>query len=270
MLAVFPLSNHKTGVQSAVIMESSTQLRDWRNPTVMEEETVTGYSERLFYHVYSHALSTRADARELGKWCVYNGLEVDFYVLDWAALGHDYGYLDYKYLPLSIKELYPSREKYAAAMIGGKMANLGAPAETIEAVKQAIWSTEVEVKCISLEGKIIRQADLNNVGNESHPAFFWNTLKLYREHRLMGDENPNLFYPREFINYCIKSSKILSIYNEEDVSLGDFDRKADGRSIFCELAAANIRMLLPDRIQDLAQMAGSQLLKSTKEAGLET
>ncbi|HET7320158.1 MAG TPA: hypothetical protein VFI84_01060 [Candidatus Saccharimonadales bacterium] len=241
-------------------MEHPRQLSDWHDPESAEEYLREGYSDRLYYHIYDHAIDTRTKARELGKWCAYNGQIIDFYVLDWAALGHDYGYLEYDMLPEDVRNRYPTREKYAAAMTGGIMASFGAPQTAIRQVKEAIWSTEVGVGCTSKEGRILRQADLANVGGKNRADFFINTIKLYREYRLLGGENPNLFFAREFINYCIKSNRVLSIYNTEDVSLGDFDKDLDGHSTFCKNASENIRMLLPDRIQKLAELAGSKLL----------
>jgi hypothetical protein len=242
-------------------MPASQQLADWRNPAVIEGLTRPGYNERLFYHTYEHALETRDIARELGKLAVYNGKDVDFYVLEWAALGHDYGYLEYESLPSEIKQEYDSREKYAAAMVGGIMANYHAPQEKIQRVKEAIWSTQVLVLCQSEEAKIIRQADLSNVASENPAPFFLNTIKLYREWRLLQGKNPNVVNPHEFISYALSSAKFLDQYNKEDVSLGDFDRDENGQSIFCKLAAKNIQQLFPKHIKELAHKAGSTLLK---------
>ena len=250
-------------------MEVSSQYEAWRNTAATEDLLQDGYSDRLFFHVYEHALATREIARELGKWVAYEEQkkplgerrEVDFYVLDWAALGHDYGYLQYVSLPQSVKSRYPSREKYAAAMVGGLMASAGAPAEKVRAVKEAIWSTEAGVPCTTLEGRILRQADLANVGSPNQANFFINTVRLYREYRLFNHRDPQGFHPREFIGHALMNYRILSRYNAEDVSLGDFDREADGRSKFCRVVSENMQFLLPERIKTLATIAGSTLLK---------
>lgn len=244
-------------------MATATQLEDWRNPAIIERLMRPGYSERLFYHRFEHAQETRDIARELGRLCVKNGKEVDFYVLEWAALGHDYEYLEYDAVLSDVRAQYPSREKYAAAMVAGMMANHQAPQEKIQMVKEAIWSTEVDVPCTSLEAKIIRRADLDNVGSENPIPFFFNTLKLYREWRLLNHKDPHFtkINVPEFINYAINSAKVLSRYNAEDVSFGDFDLDETGQNIFCKRAARNIQMLFPDRIKELAQKAGSSLFK---------
>lgn len=217
----------------------------------MEAVTQPGYDDRLYFHVYDHALDTRAQARELGKWAAYNGLDVDFYVLDWAAIGHDFGFYEWTFLSGEEKALYPSREKYAAHKVEAMMQELGAPEEKIQGVKEAIWSTEKGVECTTLEGKILRQADLQNVGTDNPKSFIFNTIKLYREKRLFDGKSPRGFNLAEFISFGVNSYPFLVAYNEEDVSLGDFDREANGQSSFRNVADKQIRMLLPDQIYTL-------------------
>lgn len=251
-------------------MEASTQSTDYRNPELIEQLTRPGYDSRLFFHVYEHARETRDEVRERGKWCVYNGQEVDFYVLDWAALGHDYGYYEWTFLSDEVKALYPSREKYAAARIADMMAEHEAPAEKVRAVQEAIWSTQVGVACTSLEGRILRQADLANIGTQNDLQglgnFLWNTVKLYREDRLLKGKSPNRFVPHEFIAYCLASYKVLSSYNAENVSLGSFDRAPDGQSLFCHYAAEKLPLLADQsRLLSLARKVGFTLLRDDRE-----
>lgn len=255
-------------------MEASPQIRDWRNPAVIEGLVRPGYDERLFFHRYGHALTTRNEVRELGKWCAYEDAArnpddpegVNFYVLEWAALGHDYGYYEWTFLSDSEKARYPSREKYAAARTRGFMEELDAPEAVITEVEAAILSTELAVACTSREGRVLRQADLKNVGNRTTmknlKGFLLNTVNLYREDRLLKGKSAKLFIPHEFISYCLVSHKILSTYNAEDVSLGDFDRTADGSSLFCYYAGEKIPLLAEQkRILGLAKQVGFKLLR---------
>lgn len=254
-------------------MEMAPQIQDWRDPEVIEAALRPGYDDRLYFHPFSHALATRAEARERGKWCVYedtaidpqNRGSIDFYVLEWAGEGHDFGFYAWTFLTDEEKARHPSREKYAAANVRGIMEQLGAPESTIGQVEAAILSTELNVPCTTREGRIIRQADLANVGSadtvEDLANFFWSTVKLYRESRLLSGRSPNKFLPLEFIDFCIKSYKVLATYNAEDVSLGSFDRTPDGRSLFCAAAGEKIPMLkVPLRIVELARQAGASLL----------
>jgi hypothetical protein len=240
----------------------------------MEAALRQGYDNRLYFHYYGHALDTRDEARERGKWCAYEDLAADpdncgsinFRVLEWAALGHDYGFYAWTFLPDEEKARYPSRERYAAAETSRIMASLDAPEDVIAQVEAAIRSTELNVACTTREGRVLRQADLANVGNATSPrnlaAFFWSTVALYREKRLLGGQSPDRFIPLEFLDFCLKSYKVLAAYNAEDVSLGGFDRTPDGRSLFCAAAAEKIsRLKKPLKIIELARQAGATLLR---------
>ena len=245
-------------------METPLQ-QDWRDPTAPAEFASEGYSDQLIFHILDHGEDTVDNVRELGKWCVLNGQEVNFYVLDWAAWGHDYGYFQYKDLSDAEKERWPSREKYAAAMTRARMEALGAPEDVIAQVEEAIWSTELGVECTTQEGRILRQADLQNVGSKDVVDFLRNTVKLFKEERFLEGKPTNIFKLPEFVAFCHKQFKALSIYNAENVSLGDFDQASNGMSLLSVASAPNIANLLPRRIQSLYENIGSLLFKDQVE-----
>lgn len=220
-------------------MESLPNIEPWRNPEVLEMHAQAHYID-LPYHNWEHATGVRNRCRQLAMVCVTQGMEVDFDVLEAAALWHDAGF----YVP---KDEYGlgttgkswSKEHYSMYLAAIDLQGLGMPDDKIVKVLDAIASTEAGIDCTSLEGRILAQADIENVGGDMM-VFLRNTLNLYKETGMLNSGSvPPL------IEYAKRSYGYLQQFLSKDLSLGDFDVDPDtGTSFLCARGFKNSRLLI--------------------------
>jgi hypothetical protein len=228
------------GVQLTSNMELEYQIEPWRNPEVLEAYAKTHYID-LPYHNWEHAVSVRNRSRELALVCITQGLEVDLDVIEASALWHDAGfYLRNEHYGLgSVSENW-SKEHYSIYVSVIDLQKLGMPDEKIKKVADAIASTEAGVECTSLEGRILAQADIENVGGDI-VVFLKNTLNLYKEAGILAIDGkvPPLF------EYAKRSYSYLQLFLAKDLSLGAFDVDAEsGRSLLCSRGMMNSSLLI--------------------------
>lgn len=220
-------------------MESLPNIEPWRNPEVLEMHAKAHYID-LPYHNWEHATGVRNRSRQLAMVCVTQGMEVDFDVLETAALWHDAGFYvskDEYAFGTAGKSL--SKEHYSMYLAGIDLQGLGMPDDKIGKVLDAIASTEAGVECTSLEGRILAQADIENVGGDIM-VFLRNTLNLYKETGMLssGKVPPLLEYAKRSYGY-------LQQFLSKDMSLGDFDVDPDtGTSFLCARGFKNSRLLI--------------------------
>jgi hypothetical protein len=228
-------------------------IEAWRDPVQLEAQARPHYID-LEFHNWPHALAVRADTRANAQRCVDHGLTIDWDVLDPASLNHDG---DFWIPPGSAPGYkYKTKERAAAAIVRREMPVLGMPADKIKHVSDIIKSSEKGVRCKTLEARCMRQADLANVAHPNPIVILNGTYRLYKETKRLNGEQPKppsmrLPFLKDFLGFAAVSYEILTVYNDEDVSLGDFDRDQEGRSLFAQHAAKNIALLTPARLTDL-------------------
>lgn len=224
-------------------MDTLPNQEYWRNPEVLEWHASQYYSD-LPYHNWEHATSVRDRCRELAMVCFTQGLTVDLEVLEAAALYHDAGYHQrQEQYGVGTAAMAWTKEKYSQYLAATDLQALGMPNEKIAQVLSCIASTQADIDCTSIEGKILAQADIENVGGDPM-VFMKNTLKLYKETGMLAvsEKVPSL------VEYAHKSHKYLQLFLAKDLSLGNFDIDPEsGRSWLCSRGIKNNMLLIEPR-----------------------
>lgn len=236
-------------------MVSSVEM--WQDPQVLEAQARPHHRDDLEFHNWPHALDVRDDTRANANRCVDNGITVDWDVLDPASLNHDD---DFWLVPrgtpgMKSDHRFTTKERHAAAVARQELTDLGMPPSKVKHVSDNILSSEKGVRCKTIEARCLRQADLANVASPNPLIFLNSTYRLYREDKQLKGEQPmqpslKVPFVRDFIGFAAVSYEVLTTYNSEDISLGDFDRDREGQSLFGQRAARNIALLVPNRLTD--------------------
>lgn len=192
------------------------------------------------FHNQQHADQVTLDAMKLANYCEKNGLSSDRSVILVAAQYHDALFHEH-----SLGSGFSSAERQSAAIAMEESYDLGFTDSQIEHVGACIESTERGVSCQSLEAKIIRRADLANLGG-SLGGFVISSFKLYNELHMQKR------FPGDWISLIQGSRASLADYLSEDISFGEFDRHHN-KSLWLIQTERNLRIL--DRI--VAQPAES-------------
>jgi hypothetical protein len=229
----------------------------------MWEYSSTWYAD-LPYHNFDHALDTLWKTMELADECETSGLAVDRGALIAGDLFHDAGF----HLKLDDQDTnglvdegdtrgFEKKEDFSASVLGmymfGQLQNhlqkhkgdtTVAPFEfssgRLLRAQNAILATTAGSSVNGLEDKILRIADLANVG-EDYELFVSNTNKLFKEVGILGSQC-------EFWEFAIKSANILSSYLDTDLRLTGYDVIAGEANVspFQIRCAKNIRKLVQD------------------------
>lgn len=225
-------------------MESLSSPEPWRNTEILEQNAERHYVNLPFHNFQEHVREVRESCRQKSLVCISQGLSPDLDVIDAGALWHDAGY----HVPTA-EHGFRSKEQYSCSLADKDLRALGMPESKIAHVLEIIRSTEGGVACQSLEGRILRQADLDNLASSNPFAFLKKTLKLRDETKLLTGKEPSL------VEFARSSYSFLQLYVSEDVSLGEFDRAPDGESWFCSAAKRNVELLISPQITRLMQNA---------------
>lgn len=198
------------------------------------------YYTNLPYHNWPHAIEVYEDSRTKAELCRANGICVDVGVVAAGALFHDAGYhID------PLEHGFQSRESFSCYIAAGELRALGlAPNRTMH-VLEVIASTELGVQPVSLEARIVCQADLNNVASDNIFVFLKKLLLLLEENKILTGRSMDI---RTFAG---TSHAILAGYLEKDFSLGQFDLEPNGKSWFANRALENIRTLLSPKLLEI-------------------
>ena len=228
------------------------QLEKWQDPRFLDPMLSPHYRDDLEYHGYErHAVYTADKAVEIGRVAIAHGVEIDITLFPSTGRGHDAG----KYLIPGRDHPWDTEEEHAADVTARTQRLLGMPAAKINHSSDVIKSTNANVLCKTDTAKCLRQADLDNLIRD--PIVFLNaTYRLYKESKRLKEEpvfsgrtNP-MGLIKDLVDFGAISHEILSTYLAEDISLGDFDRDREGRSLFALRAAANVNLLVPNRLSD--------------------
>lgn len=214
----------------------------------------------LPYHNFAHALHTWEVAENLADYCEANELSADRRIIMASALFHDAGFE----VPLAEHGLH-SKEEYSAYIAGQVLPDFSFSTEELVHVQDCIRSTERGIPCQSLEAKIIRRADLDNLTGNI-PSLLQNSWKLWVE----ADQLSEGSLPLQFNDWICGIRSNLQAYFDEDVSFGEFD-KVGGQSIFLAAALRNIEKidLIAKAMNDGLIQKSWQALMQLKESTLD-
>lgn len=126
--------------------------------------------ENMYYHQYDHALSVMERWIYLAtmEWCSEKEIEM----IAIAALFHDTGFI--------IE--YDNNENFGAKIARNYLRTILYPEEKIKIIQEIILATHPSTKPTNLLEKIIKDADMDNLGRED---FFDINEKIKRELELM-------------------------------------------------------------------------------------
>ncbi len=109
-------------------------------------------SAKLLYHNEAHTQSVKEVSLLLAKH--YKATPLELEILELAALFHDLGYI----------KVYTGHEAVSQDMAGAFLKKYHYPASLIKQVQALIGATHIQQQPTNLLEKIIKDADLNNVG----------------------------------------------------------------------------------------------------------
>lgn len=190
--------------------------------------------EHLPYHGLEHPQHVRERARILIERCRLHGIEIDQFsvkVIEAAALLHD------ALAAIPPQTLgFQSAEELAAHFTFHLLIRYGVDAPTALRTAETIFGSHALCEPISIEQKILRAADLWNVGG-SYPAFAEETNQLYRESlNLTGEQG-------SFLTFIRGSYAYLQLYLWRMIELTPEAHDSQGRSTWHMKAISNLHTL---------------------------
>ena len=235
------------------------EMKDFSPEQIETLHKVAEFAEARYsnlpYHNWSHAsVDTLGEAMRLCDYCEENGQQVDRFRVAIAALCHD---IDFdKPVPPGLN----SKEEHSAYNTAMFLYSIGVDQPTIEGVVTDILGTECGGKCEEPETKIVRRADLSNVGG-GYWNFSRNTVLLIWESVKLS-KRP--FDPTNLRSVIDASCQVLGSYVDDDLSLGDFDDEYKRR--FLPNALRNIIKLQRETPSSLRRAFSELWVKITNQA----
>jgi len=197
------------------------------------------YNPKLPYHNFGHVVTViRASELVLEK-CRAQGIKVDEQVVYYALLFHDAGY-DEDHTALG----FDSKEAYSAVLAEQLLKEQGVDQNTLEKIKTAIMCTHMDAKCISVEDKIVRAADLSELAAD-YMVFKKNTLNLKKELEMYSNRKVSW---DEWKQLAVNTVELF--LREEMEVINDY-YDGNGVSLFHKNARANLQTLLADASEQL-------------------
>ncbi len=199
----------------------------------LEKEAAALYSKTLPYHNFGHALQTIAAGEKLVGEYAASGLEMNWEVIYYSLLFHDAGFHeDHR------RKGFQSKEEYSAKLAEDVLTKSGVEKALIEKVKQTILCTERDAVCRNNEEKVVRTADLSNIGSD-YNHFRHDTEQLKKEHELITGA------PVPWEEWLEEVSKTIEYYLSQDFRLSR-SGKVDSNHSFQENARNNLSRLLKE------------------------
>ncbi|MEX2517630.1 MAG: HD domain-containing protein [Gammaproteobacteria bacterium] len=162
----------------------------------LEQAAADLYDARMPYHNFTHVQTVLRESLALIERAESVGLQPNKRVIRAAILLHDAHYHE----PHRTAG-YASKELYSAALARGLLPAHGYKRAEVDAVSDAIASTQCGVKCQSLEAKIVKGADLAGLAYE-YPVFLQNACALWQEEEwLLGQLVPWISWRDRAVNY---------------------------------------------------------------------
>lgn len=113
----------------------------------------------------------------------------------------------------------------------------------------------MNVQPIGRGGRALRQADLWVPANASALTVIKRTVDLFEEDAILKKEYNHPGEVRtDLISFAIGSFSVMSAFNKDDVSLGQFDTDDNGRSRFSNHLDKNMQCFLPPNVQKILRM----------------
>lgn len=208
-------------------VQEELSVADLFAPDLLEAATAL-YDPALRYHNASHALRAVTWGERLLRVCSQAGVRVDATVVRLALLFHDAGYGT----DLSTVGC-PDAESYAAALARRTLTGRIAP-PVLDAIEAAIQGTRLTTQPDTLEGMVVRAADLADLAAD-YETFAANSEALREEHERLSETRLSLADWGESVD------RLLSAYLEE--RLWPLELLDDGseQSGFHSAAKANLR-----------------------------
>lgn len=144
------------------------------------------YDPQLPYHNWDHAVQVHDKAMKLADLCESFGMTVKREALACACLGHDALFV---IRPSVLK--HATKEDVACQVIANTLLEMGAPKWFADEVQGIIVATKHGVAPLTIEQKIIRAADLGNVGGD-YAQFRENTTRLFEEAKYLNEVTDSL------------------------------------------------------------------------------
>lgn len=182
----------------------------------------------LPYHNWDHALEVRDTALEIADRYLDAGIYIDRQAVDFGSILHDIHYDKY----FNPKD-YINLEEFQAAKSAEIIEHHGFSDDLIYEVREIVRGTAKNSTPSTLEGKIVRRADLSNVGGP-YDRFVINAMKLLFEQKYLTGCTST---PSEWAELvCLNLHDFIDI----DVSLTEIDEE---QGLFRGLAFENILRL---------------------------
>ncbi len=195
------------------------------------EAAMALYDPSLPYHNAGHALRAVANGERLLRACAKTGVRVDTTVVRVALLFHDAGYGT----DPSAGDC-PDAEAYAASL--ARRALTGRiPASVLDDVEAAILATRRTTEAATLEGKVVRAADLAELAAD-YDTFAAHSEALRVEHERLSGE------PVSPVEWKQSVDRLLSDYLEERLWPLELLEQGFGKPGFHATARANLRRYL--------------------------
>lgn len=135
----------------------------------IEAEAQLGYNEdTLVYHVWQHALNTRATNKKYRdelRATGFPGVPGEFMTAIDSLL-HDYNYLKWFELQKMGNNPYGSPEELAVVEGGELLESMGVDKFTIDEWSENIWGTKLGVACNKIGAFTLCAADMSNTGRD--------------------------------------------------------------------------------------------------------
>lgn len=191
------------------------------------------YYTDLPYHNFEHAKGVAERASVLADRALDEGVLVNKDVVYYAALFHDAGYHeDHKALG------FETKEDYSIDIAQRELSDLSIDPQIIEEVVACIEATKKDSSAETDEAKLVRLADIYNIGENDDEAgyevFLANSVKLRAEAEQMSGVTMTWDEFKE------KQIPIIEAYLAQDLSVTNADRDENGVWIFGKKGRNNI------------------------------
>ena len=232
-------------------MSPKKALPLWQNRNVLAPLVRPFYRPYPFHNI-PHVQKTTNLGIAVAEQAIAHGIEIDTSVLPLAGYTHDAGnwFMPGRDHPFKTAEAFSAN---VAWRIGQA---LGMPKPKLELACDMIESSGPDKPCITPEAKALSQGDLMAGGLLDEPIIFLNgTYRLYKESKIIGGEP--LAHPSrpqalatDFVRFGSVCHDKLGRLVSEDLSIGDYDRDDEGRSLFVMRAEYNLNLLTPRLMTD--------------------
>jgi predicted metal-dependent HD superfamily phosphohydrolase len=195
------------------------------------------YDSRLHYHNFQHVLDTLAFGNKILKDCYSENVPLNKNIVYLAILFHDAGYFeDHQRLG------FETKEKYSANLAESVLVRENYPQLEVEAIKNAIISTEKDATFETAEQQAVRAADLFGMA-ESYDIFLLNNIKLKKEHEYLNKSRVSWDAWKKV------SVDVVKDFITPDIPLIGYFKKSDSSSQFSLAVEKNLERFTAESVE---------------------